>query len=66
MLTVSGALQKRFAEHLAQKGIPVGQHGVYQKWVRYFLDFCKKYQFTEEIGKKRHQEGGAESPGFLK
>jgi hypothetical protein len=37
------ALQSRFEEHLRNKAIPNNLHGRYQKWLRYYLDFCQKY-----------------------
>ena len=36
-------LQVQFEEHLAKRLIPNGLHGVYKKWLRYYLDFCQKY-----------------------
>jgi recombinational DNA repair protein (RecF pathway) len=38
-------LQAQLEEHLAKRLIPNGLHGVYKKWLRYYLDFCQKYRF---------------------
>jgi hypothetical protein len=49
MLIVPGALQKRFIGVLSEEGVQAaGQHGVYLKWLRYYLDFCQKYRFEEK------------------
>ena len=32
---------------LVSKNIPEGYHAHYLKWLRYYLDFCNKYQFNE-------------------
>ncbi len=29
------------------KGIPKSEHYNFRKWLRYYLDFCKKYHFPE-------------------
>jgi len=36
-------LQAQFEEHLKKKSIPVRLHGLHKKWLRYYLDFCRKY-----------------------
>ena len=45
MLPIPPELQAQFEEHLAKRSIPNGLHGVYKKWLRYYLDFCQKYRF---------------------
>jgi hypothetical protein len=35
----------KFDEQLQIRGIPGALHGAYQKWLRYYLDFCQKYHF---------------------
>jgi integron integrase len=45
MLPIPPELQAQFEEHLAKRLIPNGLHGVYKKWLRYYLDFCQKYRF---------------------
>jgi ligand-binding sensor protein len=43
MLAIPSALQSKFDERLRIRSIPVNLHGPYQKWLRYYLDFCQKY-----------------------
>ncbi len=43
MLAVPSALQSKFDERLRIRSIPDNLHGPYQKWLRYYLDFCQKY-----------------------
>jgi hypothetical protein len=45
MLPIPPELQAQFEEHLGKRVIPNGLHGVYKKWLRYYLDFCQKYRF---------------------
>ena len=45
MLPISPELQAQFEEHLEKRLIPNGLHSLYKKWLRYYLDFCKKYHF---------------------
>jgi integron integrase len=45
MLAIPPEVQAQFEEHLAKRLIPNGLHGVYKKWLRYYLDFCQKYRF---------------------
>ena len=46
MLAIPSALQALFEEHLRNKAIPNKLQGPYKKWLRYYRDFCKKYEFT--------------------
>jgi len=45
MLAIPSALQTKFEEHLRNKTIQNSLHGVYKKWLQYYLDFCRKYHF---------------------
>ncbi len=45
MLPIPPELETQFEEHLVKSLIPKGLHGVYKKWLRYYLDFCRKYHF---------------------
>ena len=47
MLSIPSALQAQFEECLRNKAIPKKTHGSYKKWLRYYLDFCKKYDFPD-------------------
>jgi len=44
-LPIPPRLQAQFEAHLVKRGIPNEVHGVYKKWLRYYLDFCQKYRF---------------------
>jgi integron integrase len=44
MLTISPALQALFEASLRNRRVPNKLHGEYKKWLRYYLDFCQKYQ----------------------
>jgi hypothetical protein len=37
----------RYKALLAQKQIPQNSQAYYLKWLRYYLDFCGKYNFKE-------------------
>ena len=37
----------RYDAKLAQHHIPKKLHPYYLKWLRYYLDFCRKYHFKE-------------------
>ena len=58
MIQTPAPIVRQSTEYITQQGIPSGQHGYYLKWVRYYLDFCHKYNFKQ----------GTESslPSFLK
>ena len=45
MLDIPSALQEQFEECLRNKSIPNSSRGAYKKWLRYYLDFCRKYNF---------------------
>ena len=47
MLAIPSAIQSKFEEHLRNKAIPNNVHGPYKKWLRYYLDFCQKYHFSD-------------------
>lgn len=47
MLDISPDIRTRFNALLLKKEIPVKCHFVYRKWLRYYLDFCRKYHFKE-------------------
>ena len=44
MLKLPEALLKKYNSLLIKNDIPFHAHGNYKKWLRYYLDFCKKYQ----------------------
>jgi len=45
MLPIPPPLQAQFEDHLRKKAVPKQNHGMFKKWLRYYLDFCEKYQF---------------------
>ena len=38
------ALETVFAAKLASEGVPESQRSAYRKWLRFYLDFCRKYR----------------------
>ena len=47
MLSIPPALQAQFEKCLRNTAIPEKMHRLYKKWLRYYLDFCKKYDFPD-------------------
>ncbi len=45
MRPIPAPLQARFWDHLRNNAVPQKNHGLFKKWLRYYLDFCEKYQF---------------------
>lgn len=43
MLSIDDATSTAYRSALQQAGVPVSSHGYYLKWIRYFLDYCAKY-----------------------
>lgn len=43
MLPIPQDVLTRFDKVLRQRDVPEPLHAYYRKWLRYFLDFCKKY-----------------------
>ena len=50
MLQIPAQIASQFGTYIGQQGIPAGQHRYYLKWMRYYLDFCHKYQFEQGTG----------------
>jgi len=40
-------LQAEFGTLLRNRSVPTGLHPHYKKWLRFYLDFCQKYRFSE-------------------
>jgi integron integrase len=57
MLPIPPSLQAQFEDHLRKKAVPKENYGLFKKWLRYYLDFCAKYQF--------HATGKESLPEFL-
>ena len=45
MRSVPTNLAKNYSILLVSRGIPSRNHYHFQKWLRYYLDFCHEYQF---------------------
>lgn len=44
MLVVSKAVREAYRNFLSRQGVTASEQNICQKWLRYYLDFCKKYQ----------------------
>ncbi len=49
MFALPSNLRIELETHLQTRQVPNTKRGAYLKWLRYFLDFCDKYHFPEEI-----------------
>ncbi len=47
MLDISPDIRTRFNALLVKRAIPEKYYYEYRKWLRYYLDFCRKYYFQE-------------------
>ena len=47
MKQISNSIIGHYKALLAQKKIPLNSQPHYLKWLRYYLDFCRKYNFKE-------------------
>lgn len=47
MLPIPAALQTQFEAGLCNQAMPKHTHGLYKKWLRYYLDFCHKYHLPQ-------------------
>jgi len=45
MKNIPAEIQKYFKNALNRKNIPANQHGLYFKWLKYYLDYCEKYNY---------------------
>lgn len=48
MIQIPANLVTTYTTFLQQSGVPSGQHRYYIKWLRYYFDFCSKYNFRHE------------------
>jgi hypothetical protein len=44
MLNIPPEILDRFLAVLGKKGVPSAQYVYYRKWLRYYMDFCRKYR----------------------
>jgi len=67
MLKVPPALLKKYDRLLVNSDVHPKEYGSYKKWLRYYLDFCKKYQhgyadsgslhlFVDKLKEKRQND----------
>jgi len=49
VLPIPSALRTEFEAYLRSRGAPNAEQGAYGKWLRFYLDFCRKYHFPEEL-----------------
>ena len=54
MLTIPSTLRVKYDSFLKYKNIPAQFHGVYKKWLQYYLDFCRKYEFDSQNHQSLH------------
>ena len=48
MHPIPSELRSEFEAYLTVRGIRKPQHATYSKWLRFYLDFCRKYHFSEQ------------------
>ena len=48
MLAIPFDIVKSYQPLLVKRSIPSSDLANYQKWLRYYLDFCRKYQFKAD------------------
>jgi hypothetical protein len=46
MLAIPPAIRAQFEGLLRGRMAPVNAHSSYLKWLRFYLDFCRKYHFS--------------------
>ena len=51
MIKISAQLLCQFTTFISHKGISSREQSYYVKWVRFYLDFCHKYNFNMEADK---------------
>ena len=43
MIQIPADIHSAYTSFIEQRGVKAGQHRYYVKWLRYYLDFCHKY-----------------------
>ena len=54
MKQIPSELKSLYDALLVQKEIPEKLHFYYRKWLKYYLDFCQKYDFQSDKGSLSH------------
>ena len=49
MIDIPAELRNKYTSFLAQRQVPSHTHNIYLKWLRFYLDFCNKYQHTPSL-----------------
>ena len=49
MFDIPSKLRNKYTSFLAQRQVPSHSHNIYLKWLRFYLDFCNKYQHTPSL-----------------
>ncbi len=49
MIQIQPNLISAHTTFIEQIGVKTGQQRYYVKWLRYYLDFCQKYNFKETV-----------------
>jgi len=68
MLQIPSDLLKSYTSYIDQKGVKVERHRYYLRWLRYYLDYCHKYNvevsspkslvpFLEKLQDKKQDQG---------
>ena len=46
-MNITQEINDKFNLILVDHGLPTKEHNNFKKWLRFYLDFCKKYNFSE-------------------
>jgi len=49
MIDIPPELRSKYTPFLAQRQVPSHSHNIYLKWLRFYLDFCTKYQHKPSL-----------------
>ena len=55
MIVIPPDLLARFESILTKKSVPNDQRNYYKKWLRYYLDFCQKYNHPISVKESLQQ-----------
>ena len=67
MIQIPTDIHRAYTSFIGQRGVKAGEYRYYVKWLRYYLDFCHKYNvkqaaheslaaFTEKLKEKKRAE----------
>ncbi len=51
MIQIPAQLLRQYTTFVAQQGVPPQEQQYYVKWLRFYLDFCHKYNFQQRTNK---------------